>query len=67
MTMKTNPVRVTQLKENVFKVDNKEIVLFEGNIPEEAKSFLLDEEIDAIEEFLNNPNRKNIQSTIKSV
>ena len=64
LTLKTM-IKIEKTGETTYKVNDTEISVIDGNIPEEAKEFILDEGIKALEDFIRAEDRFNIKSTIK--
>jgi len=58
-------IRVEKMGETTYSVNSTEISVINGKIPEDAKEFLLDDEIAALDDFIKAEQRRGVQSTIK--
>ena len=58
-------IKIEKTGDTTYKVNDTEISVIDGIIPEEAKEFILDEEIKALRDFIRSEDRLNIKSTIR--
>ena len=58
-------IKVEKIGLTTYRVNDTEISVSDGNIPEDAKEFLLDDEINALSDFIRAESERDIQSTIK--
>jgi len=57
-------IKIEKIGQTTYKVNDTEISVIDGNIPEEAKEFILDDEIDALKDFIKAEQKGiNIKST----
>ena len=58
-------IKVEKIGITTYKVNDIEISISDGNIPEDTKEFLLEDEIRCLEDFIKAEQERDIQSTIK--
>jgi len=58
-------IKVEKIGLTTYRVNDTEISVIDGNIPEDVKEFLLDDEINALSDFIRAESERDIQSTVK--